>query len=78
MLWMIPSVEHVALSWLKGLSGRLANGAEVAPEAPNGERGSYGEVVLEHRLQSALAALNAGLPLVCLEQAFCKLTRPEG
>ena len=38
----------------------------------------YGEVVLEQRLRDALALLNPGLPDTSLDDAFRKLTRPEG
>jgi len=42
------------------------------------ERESYSEVVLEQRLRDALARLNPTLPAEALEDAFRKLTRPEG
>src|SRR5262249_48301135 len=38
----------------------------------------YSEVVLAHRLRDALARLNPALPADALEDAFRKLTRPEG
>lgn len=42
------------------------------------ERESYGELVLSQRLRNALARLNPDLPTEALEDAFRKLTRPEG
>ena len=48
------------------------------PDTPNAERTDYGQVVLERRLRDALAQLNPGLPLDALDDAFRKLTRPEG
>ena len=45
---------------------------------PAEERADYGTVVLERRLRDALARLNPDLPLDTLDDAFRKLTRPEG
>ena len=52
--------------------------AGIAPDTANAERNDYGEVVLEQRLRDALALLNPGLPDTSLDDAFRKLTRPEG
>ncbi len=43
-----------------------------------GERETYGQVVLQGRLRDALAALNPDLPSEALEEAFRRVTRPEG
>ena len=48
------------------------------PDTPGAERDDYSQVVLERRLQDALAALNPGLPVAALDDAFRKLTRAEG
>ena len=48
------------------------------PDAPGAERDDYGQAVLERRLRDALAELNPGLPASALEDAFRRLTRPEG
>ena len=48
------------------------------PGAPGEERADYGAVVLERRLRDALARLNPDLPPDALDDAFRKLTRPEG
>ena len=71
-------VEEAGLSWLSGLGWQVAHGADIAPDTPGAERGDYGEVVLGRRLWGALAALNLGLPDDALDDAFRKLTRPEG
>ena len=42
------------------------------------ERADYGAVMLERRLQDALARLNPSLPDEALEDAFRRLVRPEG
>src|SRR3990172_5076589 len=45
---------------------------------PAAERRDYGEVVLAQGLRDALARLNPALPAEALDDAFRKLTRPEG
>ena len=71
-------VEQAALSWLSGLGWQVAHGQDIAPDAPDAERDDYGQVVLERRLRGALARLNPQLPASALDDAFRKLTRPEG
>ncbi len=71
-------VEEAALEWLDGLGWRVAHGPDIAPGAPDEERADYREVVLQRRLRDALERLNPALPAEALEDAFRKLTRPEG
>ena len=71
-------VEEAALAWLAELDWQVAHGPDIAPETPSAERNDYGQVVLERRLQDALGELNPGLPSEALDDAFRKLTRPEG
>ncbi len=71
-------VEEAALEWLDGLGWRVAHGPEIAPGALDEERADYREVVLQRRLRDALERLNPALPAEALEDAFRKLTRPEG
>ena len=71
-------VEQAALAWLEGLGWRVAHGPDIAPGAPKAERADYGQVVLERRLRDALARLNPGLPIEALDDAFRRLTRPQG
>ena len=71
-------VEEAALEWLAGLGWQTAYGPDIAPDTPNAERASYDDVVLERRLRDALAELNPDLPITALDDAFRKLTRPEG
>ena len=71
-------VEVAALDWLAGLGWQVAHGPDIAPDTPNAERGDYGQVVLEPRLRDSLAELNPALPPDALDDAFRKLTRPEG
>ena len=72
------TVEHAALTWLESLDWRVAHGPDIAPDTTGAERTDYGEVVLALRLREALARLNPDLPAAALEDAFRKLTRPEG
>jgi type I restriction enzyme, R subunit len=71
-------VEQAALAWLESTGWSVKNGADIAPGEPAAERDDYGQVVLVQRLRDALARLNPALPTEALEDAFRKLTRPEG
>jgi len=71
-------VEDAALAWLEARGWRLVHGPDIAPDTPAAERADYREVVLAQRLRDALARLNPALPPEALEDAFRKLTRPEG
>ena len=71
-------VEDAALGWLKSLGWSIVHGPDIAPDTLNAERTDYGQVVLEQRLRHSLARLNPDLPAGALEDAFRKLTRPEG
>ncbi len=72
------TIEDAALAWLGATGWQVANGPEIAPDMPGAERRDYGEVVLAQRLRDALARLNPALPAEALDDAFRKLTRPEG
>ena len=71
-------VEDAALDWLGGLGWSIAHGPDIAPDTPGAERADYSAVVLERRLRRALERLNPDLPAEALEDAFRKLTQPEG
>ncbi len=71
-------VETAALEWLENLGWNIVCGPDIAPDAPGAERSSYGDVVLERRLRDALSRINPSLPAAALDDAFRKLTRPEG
>jgi type I restriction enzyme, R subunit len=72
------TVEQAALAWLESVGWSVRHGAEIAPGELAAERSDYGQVVLEQRLRDAFAQLNRNLPAVALDDAFRKLTRPEG
>jgi type I restriction enzyme R subunit len=71
-------VEEAALAWLESVGWQIAHGPDIAPDMPAAERANYGEVVLAQRLRDALARLNPELAAEALEDAFRKLSRPEG
>jgi type I restriction enzyme R subunit len=71
-------VEEAALAWLESAGWKIAHGPEIGPDTPGAERADYGEVVLSVRLRAALARLNPTLPAEALEDAYRRLTRPEG
>lgn len=71
-------VEQAALAWLESVGWTVKNGVAIAPGEPAAERYDYGQVVLVQRLRDALARLNPALPAEALDDAFRKLTRPEG
>ncbi len=72
------TVESAALSWLTSLGWRVAHGPDIAPGVPGAQRADYCQVVLERWLRDALAHLNPNLPAAALDDAFQKLTHPEG
>ncbi len=71
-------VEDAALSWLEELGWSVLYGPDIAPGEPAEERADYGQVVLEQRLRDAFARLNPALPSEALDDAFRRITRPEG
>jgi len=73
-------VEDAVLDWLENLGYTLAHGINIGPESHSrsAERTSFNQVVLEGRLRVALAQLNPDLPSGAVEDAFRKITRPEG
>jgi len=72
------TIESAALAWLESAGWQVAHGPDLAPGAPAAERRDYSEVVLTGRLRDALARLNPDLPVEALEDAFHKLTQPQG
>lgn len=72
------TVEEAALTWLKATGWQIAHGPEIAPGELRAERTDYSQVILEHRLRNALARINPLLPTEGIDDAFRKLTMPEG
>ena len=71
-------VEDAALEWLCALRWQTAHGPDIGPDAAGEERIDYGAVVLERCLRNALTRLNPNLPFEALNDAYRKLTHPEG
>lgn len=71
-------IEDATLDWLDILEWQVVHGCDIAPEMQAAERTDYAQVVLEKRLRDALARLNQELPHEALDDAFRKLTQPEG
>jgi type I restriction enzyme R subunit len=71
-------IEQAALDYLESLGYATLRGNDIAPGEPAAERTDYGQVILEDRLRQALARLNPTIPAEALDDAFLKLTRPEG
>lgn len=70
-------LELATLEWLEELSYSIVGGPEIAPP-PDGEkpeRASYSDVVLEERLQSAIAKFNFNIPEDAKEEAFKKVVQ---
>ena len=70
-------VEDAALDWLRELGYDVISGPDMPP-GPNALRESYGDVVFDSSLQGALGSFNPSLPSQALDDAFRKLTRPDG
>ncbi|MBC7187655.1 MAG: type I restriction endonuclease subunit R [Calditrichaeota bacterium] len=71
-------VEEVALTWLASEDWSVQYGPDIAPDGLFAERADYSEVILARRLRDALVRLNPDLPAEALEEAFRRLTHPEG
>jgi type I restriction enzyme, R subunit len=71
-------VESATLAWMERLGWTIKHGPEIAPRELAAERDDFSQVILTHRLRDALARLNPTLPAEALDDAFRKLTRPEG
>ena len=71
-------IEQATLAWLESLGYAIKHGPDIAPGESVAERQNYGQVVLEDRLRQALVRLNPQLPTEAIDDAFRKLTRPEG
>ena len=72
------TVESAALAWLESLEWSILHGPDIAPDTIAAERTDYNQVVIERRLKDALARLNPALPTEAIDDAYRKLTRPEG
>jgi type I restriction enzyme R subunit len=60
--------ERPALEWLEEVGWALAEGKDLAPNAPGAERSSYQDVILTDRLRGAVKELNPNLPNSAIDQ----------
>ena len=70
-------VEDAALDWFRGLGYDLVSGPDMPP-GPHALRETHEDVMFPSVVRGALARLNHSLPAEALDDAFRKLTRPEG
>ena len=70
-------VEQAALDWFRGLGYDVVGGPDMPP-GPQSLRESYAEAIFPSVVRSALDRLNPNLPTDALDDAFRRLTRPEG
>jgi type I restriction enzyme R subunit len=69
------AVEEMAIEELQSLGYTYIAGVDLAPDAPNPERKSYGDVLLMGRLQAAMSKLNPTIPADVISGAARKLSR---
>ena len=70
-------VEQAALDWFRGLGYDVVGGPDMPP-GPQSLRESYADTIFPSVVRGALDRLNPNLPNEALDDAFRKLTRPEG
>ena len=70
-------VEDAALDWLRGLGYNVIAGPDMPP-GPHALRKEYSDVFFASTVRGALGRINPDLPDEALDDAFRKLTRPEG
>ena len=73
-----PSSREPPSPGSRASAGRSSTARRSPPASLRPSASDYGQVVLAQRLRDALARLNPALPAEALEDAFRKLTRPEG
>lgn len=71
-------VEQLALDWLYEIGWDTARGADIGPGAAAPLRDNFSNVLLDAHLRDALSRLNPNLPTDALDDAFRRLTRPQG
>jgi len=69
------AIEEMAIAELQSLGYTYISGVDLAPDALNPERNSYGDVLLMGRLQAAMTKLNPTIPADAVQGAVRKLSR---
>ena len=70
-------VEQATLDWFRGLGYDVVGGPDMPP-GPQSLRESYADTIFPSVVRGALDRLNPNLPTDALDDAFRRLTRPEG
>ena len=70
-------VEQAALDWFRALGYDVVGGPDMPP-GPHALRESYADTIFPSVVRGALDRLNPNLPAEALDDAFRKLTHPEG
>lgn len=70
-------VEESALYYFEELGYTILHGPEIAPEAPNAERETVGEVILTSRLRRAIAQINPQLPDEAVDEVIRQVLRAD-
>lgn len=68
-------IEQATLDWFKELGYSILYGPGIAPGELLAERASYGDVIFEGRVRSALARINPNIPDEAIEDTYRKLTK---
>lgn len=69
------AIEEMAIEELQSLGYAYISGVDLAPDALNPERNSYGDILLIGRLTAALHNLNPTIPNDAIQSAVRKLSR---
>ena len=69
------TIEEMVIEELQSLGYTYISGVDLAPDALNPERSSYGDVLLMGRLQTAVHKLNPTIPADAIQGAVRKLSR---
>ncbi|MEN9666068.1 MAG: hypothetical protein RLZZ326_2431, partial [Planctomycetota bacterium] len=72
------TVEKAAIEWLQELGYDYVAGADISPGGGASERDSFGDVVLQGRLEDAISRLNPSVPAEAREDALRRVLRVEG
>ena len=77
MLLTESTVEEAALEWFGELGYSYLGADALTPDHSQGERESYGEVVLVGRLREALLRLNPEVPEEAREEVLRRVLRVD-
>lgn len=66
-------IEDYTLELLESLGYHYLNGYDIQPEALHQERQTFSQILLTHRLQTAISRLNPNLPATAHQQALRQL-----